>query len=218
MAPGTPVVPKPAATVVLLRGHRADREVFLTQRPRSMSFLGGYYVFPGGRVDPDDLSPRATGRVVGADPDDLKTMSQDGRDPLGFYTAAVRELFEESGVLLLCDEAERVVTGPLTRELAELVGHDGASFVDEVVARGLYFAGNRLKFLQRFTTPAFSPIRFHTVFFLAELPDGQEAGVESPEVERSLWIAPAEALERNRSGEFPMIPPTLAALHMVMDP
>ncbi len=218
MALGPPVAPKPAATVLLVRGGRAGREVFLTQRPKSMAFLGGYYVFPGGSVDAADLTARATGRVVGVDPDDLETMGQDGPDPLGFYTAAVRELFEESGVLLLCDEAERVVTGPLARELAELIGHNGASFLDEVVARDLFFAGHRLKFLQRFTTPAFSPIRFHTVFFLAELPDGQEAGVQSPEVERSLWIAPAEALEKNRSGEFAMIPPTLAALHRVMGP
>jgi 8-oxo-dGTP pyrophosphatase MutT (NUDIX family) len=216
MAPGTPVVPKPAATVVVLRGDRERREVFLVRRPQSMAFLGGYYVFPGGRVDAADLAPRATGRVIGASPDDVEKMNHNGHDPLGFYTAAVRELFEESGVLLLCDTARRIVPGAMALELARLTGQGGASFVDEVVERGLFFAGHRLKFLQLFTTPAFSPMRFHTVFFLTELPDGQQAGLDSPEVERSVWIAPAEALEINRSGEFPMILPTIAALQMVM--
>jgi 8-oxo-dGTP pyrophosphatase MutT (NUDIX family) len=216
MAPDTPVVPKPAATVVLVRRERGTVEVFLTKRPRSMAFLGGYYVFPGGGVDSPDTEPRATDRIIGADHDDIGKLKGDGRNPLGFYTAAVRELFEEAGVLLLCDEAGKMIPGQLYGEMRLFVAAIGASFVDEVVRRGLFFAGHRLKFLQLFTTPAFSPMRFQTVFFIAGLPEGQQAGVENTEVERSLWITPAEALERNRSGEFPMIPPTMAALHMVI--
>jgi 8-oxo-dGTP pyrophosphatase MutT (NUDIX family) len=217
MAPDTPVTPRPAATVVVVRRRGGRHEVFLTKRARSMAFLGGYYVFPGGRVDASDTNPRATGRIIGADPDDLEKMKQDGYKPFGFITAAVRELFEESGVLLLCDEAGRIVSGRVYREMRGLAGQNDAPFVDEVIGRGLFFAGNRLRFLQRFTTPAFSPMRFHTVFFLAEIPEGQEAGVENVEVERSLWIAPDEALEQNRLGEFKLIPPTMAALHMVMN-
>ncbi len=121
MALGPPVTPKPAATVVLMRTNRGTREVFLTRRPQSMAFLGGYYVFPGGRVDAADLTTRATGRVLGARPDDIEKIDRDGHEPLGFYTAAVRELFEESGVLLLCDEAGRIVSGEACREIGRSV-------------------------------------------------------------------------------------------------
>jgi 8-oxo-dGTP pyrophosphatase MutT (NUDIX family) len=217
MAPGAPVTPRPAATVVVVRRIGGAPEVFLTRRPESMAFLGGYYVFPGGRMDSADLESRAVERVVGASDDDVEKIRGDGHNPLGFYTAAVRELFEEAGVVLLCDREGRVVPGVLARELARSVCRGGGSFVDEVIARDLFFAGHRLAFLQLFTTPAFAPMRFRTVFFRADLPEGQDAGIENPEVARSLWITPAEALERNRSGEFPMIPPTLAALHMVID-
>jgi len=216
MALGPPVTPKPAATVVLMRTNRGTREVFLTRRPQSMAFLGGYYVFPGGRVDAADLTSRATGRVLGARPDDIEKIDRDGHEPLGFYTAAVRELFEESGVLLLCDEAVRVVSGETCREIGRTVNRGGVPFIDEVAARNLFFAGHLLEFVQLFTTPAFAPMRFYTVFFLAELPEGQDAGIDSPEVEQWLWVEPAAALDRNRSGGFPLIPPTMAALHMVM--
>jgi 8-oxo-dGTP pyrophosphatase MutT (NUDIX family) len=218
MASDTPVVPKPAATVVVTREKNGRRQVFLTRRARSMRFLGGYYVFPGGRVDASDTNPRATDRIIGANPHDIEEIRQNGHEPLGFYTAAVRELFEEAGVLLLCDEAGRIVPEGVYREMRGLAGDNDAPFVDEMIRRGLYFAGGQLRFLQHFTTPSFSPMRFYTVFFAAELPEGQAAGVDNVEVERSLWIEPGEALEKNRAGEFLMIPPTMAALHMVMDP
>jgi 8-oxo-dGTP pyrophosphatase MutT (NUDIX family) len=216
MALGPPVTPKPAATVVLMRTVRGTREVFLTQRPKSMAFLGGYYVFPGGRVDAADVEARATGRVIGARPDDVEKIGRDGHDPLGFYAAAVRELFEEAGVLLLADETGTVISGDLRREIGQSVD-GGVPFIDAAAAHDLFLAGHRLGFLQLFTTPAFAPMRFYTVFFLAELPEGQEAGVDSSEVEQWLWIEPAAALEQNRTGAFLMIPPTMAALHMVMN-
>lgn len=216
MALGPPVTPKPAATVVLLRTDRGKREVFLTRRPKSMAFLGGYYVFPGGRVDAADLTPRATGRVIGARPEDIEAITRDGHDPLGFYAAAVRELFEESGVMLLGDDAGEVVSGQRYRDIRQSVDR-GVPFIEAAADHNVFVAGHRLEFLQLFTTPAFAPVRFYTVFFLAELPDGQAAGVDSPEVEEWLWAEPAAALEKNRSGGFPMIPPTMAALHLVMN-
>jgi 8-oxo-dGTP pyrophosphatase MutT (NUDIX family) len=123
----------------------------------------------------------------------------------------VRELFEESGVLLLCDEAGGIVSGESCREISRSINRGDIPFIDEVAARNLFFAGHRLEFLQLFTTPT-----FYTVFFLTELPEGQDAGIDSPEVEQWLWVEPAAALERNRSGGFPLIPPTMAALYMVM--
>ncbi len=145
-------------------------------------------------------------------------MTSDGHDPLGFYTAAVRELFEEAGVLLLCDAAGKIVSEATYRSMRDNGNLSGGAFVDAVREKDLFYAGHSLAFLQLFTTPAFAPVRFHTVFFRSELPGGQEAGIESREVQRSLWVTPEEALERNRSGEFKMIPPTLLALRRLTDP
>jgi 8-oxo-dGTP pyrophosphatase MutT (NUDIX family) len=217
MALGPPVVPRPAATVVLLRHDRGTREVFLTKRAESMAFLGGYYVFPGGRVDGVDLSRDATGRLFGVDTSAFAELTNDGHDPVGFYTAAIRELFEESGVLLLCDGAGKVVSGATYRSMRDDRKLSGGAFIDAVREENLFYAGHSLVFLQLFITPAFAPIRFHTVFFRSELPDGQEAGIANREVQRALWVTPEEALERNRSGEFKMIPPTLLALRRLTD-
>jgi 8-oxo-dGTP pyrophosphatase MutT (NUDIX family) len=215
MAPRAPVVPRLAATVVLVREDGGRREVFLTKRPASMAFLGGYYVFPGGRVDAVDRSPGAIDRLFGADLASLGRAAEDGHNPAGFFVAAIRELFEEAGVLLLCDGDGNLVPDHIYREIRADGRGSAESFVRETARRGLFYAGHRLTFLQLFVTPAFSPIRFYTVFFRADLPAGQSAGIEDPEVERSLWIGVEEAIEKNRSWEFPMIPPTVAALWAV---
>ena len=217
MARSSPVVPKPAATVVLLRHEGGRREVFLTKRPDSMAFLAGYYVFPGGSVDAVDRRPEATGRLFGADLSAMEQSARDGHDPAAFFTASVRELFEESGVLMLCDARGEIVSDEVYRDMRDGTKPRGRGFVRELVGRNLFYAGHRLTLMQLFTTPAFSPIRFYTVFFRADLPDGQRAGMNSPEVECSLWVTPEEALERNRSGEFPMILPTLAALYAIIN-
>ncbi len=147
-----------------------------------------------------------------------KRLDRDGHDPLGFYTAAVRELFEESGVLLLCDEAGRIVSGESYREISRSITGETSHSSTRWSRVTCSFAGHRLEFLQLFTTPAFAPMRFYTVFFLTEMPEGQEAGDGiRPEVEQWLWVDAGQrhSNETDRA-DFPLIPPTMAALHMVM--
>ncbi len=212
MAADRLVTPVPAATVVLLRGERGKREVFLTKRPETMSFLGGFYVFPGGRVEDADLSPEAKGRVLGLNEGELSTIEGDGHEPFGFYTAGIRELFEESGVLLLCDKDMELISRDIYLEMRGKTEISSEEFLTELRDRGLFYAVDRLKYLQLFITPELSPQRFYTVFFWAVIPEGQWAGVDSIEVSDYLWISPEEALDRNRKGEFKMIPPTAIAL------
>src|SRR2546426_5428501 len=105
----TPVEPKPAASVVLVRpspsGAPEPIEVYMIRRQRSMKFLGGFYAFPGGKVDPNDGSPAALARCRGLDTVGAETVfrGDDAAPALAFWVAAVRELLEESGVLLACD-------------------------------------------------------------------------------------------------------------------
>src|SRR2546422_8561135 len=105
----TPVEPKPAASVVLVRpspsGAPEPIEVYMIRRQRSMKFLGGFYAFPGGKVDPNDGSPAALARCHGLDTVGAETVfrGDDAAPALAFWVAAVRELLEESGVLLACD-------------------------------------------------------------------------------------------------------------------
>src|SRR3989475_11276564 len=109
----TPVEPKPAASVVLVRasppGAPEPIEVYMIRRQRSMKFLGGFYAFPGGKVDPADGSPAALAHCRGLDTVEAETILLGSRDvpALAFWVAAVRELLEESGILLACDATGR---------------------------------------------------------------------------------------------------------------
>src|SRR5437016_10212430 len=118
-SPGpVPVEPKPAASVVLVRpappGASEAIEVYMIRRQRSMKFLGGFYAFPGGKVDPGDAAPAVLAGCCGLDAADAARSfpGHDALPPLAFWVAAVRELLEESGVLLACDRAGRIVAAP----------------------------------------------------------------------------------------------------------
>jgi 8-oxo-dGTP pyrophosphatase MutT (NUDIX family) len=232
MAFGSEVTPKPAATVVLVRDGKVGREVFLTKRPDTMDFLGGFYVFPGGRVDKSDKSEKARERVIGFDQNDFKLWQKyelewqrDGEPsnsadlvyPIDFCTAAIRELFEESGVLLMCDEEQKIVSNNIYEEMRRSVNLNPDDFLKGVIEKGLYYAAFKLKFVQLFVTPQGSRKRFYTIFFSATLPKGQRAGIETDEVSESFWVSPEAALKKGESGEFPMIFPTILALKSILE-
>lgn len=232
MAFGSEVTPKPAATVVLVRDGKAGREVFLTKRPDTMDFLGGFYVFPGGRVDKSDKSEKARGRVIGFDKSDFQPWQKyelewqrDGEPnnpadlviPIDFCTAAIRELFEESGVLLMCDKEQKIVSNNIYEEMRSVAHLNPEEFLRSVIKKGLYFAAFKLKFIQLFITPVGSRKRFYTIFFSATLPKGQRAGIETDEVSESFWVSPDAALKKGESGEFPMIFPTILALKSIVE-
>src|SRR5438034_1569564 len=110
-APVPPVEPKPAASVLLVRdapaGAPEPLEVYMIRRNRGMKFLGGYYAFPGGKVDPADGDPAALARVRGVSAADAARCFTDGVAPIAYWITAARELLEETGVLLACDDGGR---------------------------------------------------------------------------------------------------------------
>ena len=217
---GGPVRPEDAATVLLLRESAGGLEVYLTRRQDALIFLGGYHVFPGGKVDRQDRSPAQLElcRGLRREPAEFLPGAPALAATAGFYVAAVRELFEETGVLLAEDGEGRPVESLATAAAARLAAArlelqaGNLSFADLLRAERLFCPLGRLHWFARWITPATSPRRFNTYFFLAALPSGQAPSPFFSEIAEAVWARPAEALDRWRRGQWRMIPPTIASL------
>ena len=174
--------PTPAATVVLLRPGRGAPEILLTQRPSSMAFAGDLFVFPGGRVDAADADERLVERTVSG-------AAGDGEPP--FAIAAIRELFEEAGVLLAERRDGRAPDAAAVAgaRRALLAGETTLAAVAE--ALDLVLRADRLAPISHWTTPPIMPRRFDTRFFAAELPAGAEPSFEAEEVVDHRWLTAA---------------------------
>ncbi|GAA3373714.1 hypothetical protein GCM10020367_34740 [Streptomyces sannanensis] len=213
----TPAAPKRAATVMLLRDSVAGPAVHMLRRRASMAFAGGAYAYPGGGVDPRD---DAHG-VGWAGPSREAWADRLGVDPASaqaIVCAAVRETYEEAGVLLAGETPDTVV-GDTTGEDWEadrlaLVGRE-LSFADFLERRGLVLRSDLLGAWARWITPEFEPRRYDTWFFVAALPEGQRTRNASTEADRTVWIRPPEAAERYDRGELLMMPPTISTLRQL---
>jgi 8-oxo-dGTP pyrophosphatase MutT (NUDIX family) len=212
LAAGTlePVTPRQAATVMLLRDTPAGPAVHLLRRRASMAFAGGAYAYPGGGVDPRDE------RNVGwAGPSPAHWAARLGVDPApaqAIVCAAVRETFEESGVLL-ADVAD--TTGDdWEADRCALVSHE-LSLADFLTRRDLTLRSDLLAPWARWITPEFEERRYDTWFFVAALPPGQRTRDVSGEADHTVWLRPAEAAARYDRGEVRMLPPTIATLRQL---
>lgn len=210
-----PVPARDAATVAILREGSPDgMQVYLLRRKSTMAFAAGAYVFPGGSVDPRDTdqavawagpSPAEWGRAFGADE----------RLARGLVCAAVRETFEESGVLL---------AGPSPRSVvADTTGDDweadrlalidrSLAFADFLARRGLVLRSDLLKPWAHWITPEVEERRFDTRFFVAVLPEGQRTRDVGGEADHVVWRGPAEAVRLARAGSILLMPPTYRTL------
>ncbi|MEU9554747.1 NUDIX hydrolase [Streptomyces fumanus] len=208
----TPVTPRRAATVMLLRD--PGPAVHMLRRRTSMAFAGGAYAYPGGGVDPRDDD-----RDIGwAGPTRAWWADRLGVDEAGaqaIVCAAVRETYEESGVLLAGPAGDCVV-GDTTgadweADRAALVARD-LSFAEFLERRGLVLRSDLLRAYARWITPEFEARRYDTWFFVAALPEGQRTRNASTEADRTVWITPAEGAAGYDRGELLMMPPTIATL------
>lgn len=206
--------PRPSATVALARAGRAAPEFLLVRRHSDIAF-GASYAFPGGALEEGDRDahPHCAG-IAAADADRLLGLPEHGLD---YLSAAVRELFEETGVLLARDAAGRL---PRPGEPgAELFGDERRALIggklgwrDFLVARGLRLACEELVYFAYWITPRVKTRRFSTRFFLARLPAGQVARHDGHELTDSCWRSAEDALAAARSGDLQLPPPTLATL------
>lgn len=207
------VTPRPAATVMLVRD-APELEVFLLRRTPRASFVAGHYVFPGGGVDPQDADPELVARCVGLDDAAASALIGVERGGLAWWVAAVRESFEEAGVLLACDATGAPVDVADPRAAADLRAARRAlqrrelAFADLVAARDLRLDAGALVPFSRWVTPEVSPRRFDTWFFVAAAPAGHDYRHDDGETVASEWLTPAAALARAAAGDLPIILPT----------
>ncbi|HEX2543909.1 MAG TPA: MBL fold metallo-hydrolase [Ramlibacter sp.] len=192
-----PAVPRPAATVLLLRDTTAGMEVLMTRRSASASFAPGAYVFPGGAIDAGDAQAHdaAARRPT---QDDLR---------LTQAIAAIRECFEELGVLLARHRDGRPADA---RDIAALDRH--GPFVAQCRERGLLLGADEVFVLAHWITDRDLPRRFDVPFLVARMPQGQEPVADEAEQFEPVWVRPADALARHTAGQFFMIFPTIRTL------
>lgn len=204
---------RPASTVMVLRDAADGLEVFVMRRVSTMAFAPSTWVFPGGGVDPRDRGadlpwsgPSACqwGEALGASPAQAEAV----------VVAAAREVYEECGVLLagagsaVVDDVP-AVAGPSDR--ANLLDRTW-SFSEMLRARGLTLRSDLLRPVDHWITPHFEPRRYDTWFFVALLPDGQQADDATTEADQCEWMRPVDLLARADAGQAALMPPTRVQL------
>lgn len=214
--------PKNASTVILVRPEASGKfEIFMTRRPAEMNFMGGIYVFPGGSVEEEDYSEGMLQRCRGLSRTEAQQMLGGKLSPelsMGHSVAAVRELFEETGILLSVSEnGEPVDTRRETMkhrlaDKRESLVEGNIDFRSLLESEGLYCDLSRPVYFSHRVTPEQRTFRFDTRFYLAHLPEHQSPLAYSQEVTESLWLTPEQALRHAEADGFPMMPPTLVAL------
>lgn len=219
------VRPRDASTVVLVRDGYTGLELYLLRRQPSMAFAPGAYVFPGGGVDVRDVDAA----IAWAGPSPARWAQRLGCTQAlagGLVAAAVRETFEESGVLLAGESPDSVVADVSGADWGQdrdaLVSRE-LSFGAFLARRGLVLRTDLLAAWTHWITPEFEPRRYDTRFFVAALPVGQRTRDIWCEADRMGWMTPADAVAGVDSGVLAMLPPTyvtcteLAALASVAD-
>jgi 8-oxo-dGTP pyrophosphatase MutT (NUDIX family) len=185
----------------------------MIRRNKGMKFLGGYYAFPGGKVDAADGSAESAACCYGLSAADAETIFPGGGPPaIAFWVTAVRELLEETGILLACDTDGRAID-PRAPAIAPRVDNvrkrlmAGEFFADLLARQGWFCDLRPLRHLSHFITPRTSPIRFSARFFLCPLPEGQAPRLFTEETSEGFWIAPGEGYRRFVANEMAMAEP-----------
>ncbi len=211
------LAPRPAATVLTLRDAPNGYEILMLRRNARSEFMGGVFVFPGGAVDDEDagapvygLSDQVASQRLGLE-----------SGGLAFYVASLRELFEEAGLLIVCDDEGREIRFTTPEELARLASYRralnaGETPFTQVLARERLCLDMRgMAYLAHWITPAGMPRRYDTRFFVVLAPHGQPATHDAHETVADRWMRPRDALSAQRGGEFDMVPPTIRNLEAI---
>ncbi|HZU78311.1 MAG TPA: hypothetical protein VE991_00235 [Acidimicrobiales bacterium] len=226
----TPPAMRDAATIMLVRDAAGPEgpalEVCMLRRHINSDFVGGAYVFPGGKVDDDDDRSTAAGDAsAGRDDAEASALLGVESGGLAFWVAALRECFEEAGVLLAY-RAESAPGGVLIemsspearRRLATHRAELNAgklTFLELLTGEGLHLAVDQVHYFSHWITPEGSPKRYDTRFFVAALPPGQVPVHDDYETVDTVWVRPADALARAAAGEFDLIFPTMKNLEAI---
>ena len=213
-----PAVPSPAATLVLLRDRPGGGvECLLMRRHLKSKFAAGDFVFPGGKIEADDNPEDAAAWCRGLEVTEAArrlALQDSPRTALGFWIGAIRETFEEAGLLLAVDADGRdvAVNAPRFAEYRRACHTDNRAFWTMVRTEGLRLATDRVVYFAHWITPEEQPLRFDTRFFAAPAPDGQDATGDDHEMTDLKWLTPVEAVEAQRRGEITLRNPTVKNL------
>lgn len=199
--------PKPAATVVLLRDHDGELQVLLLKRHRSSGFVPGAYVFPGGRIDDADSDARLLANCA---------VPERGGVAAHYWFGAVREVFEETGVLLAHTSHGDWAADATASEMVEswrekLMNHD-TTLAEVIVDENMRVVLDDVVYFAHWITPEVEPRRYDTRFFAAALPPERQIRPDKREMVDAIWISPGAALERFEQGKLPMVFPTVRTL------
>jgi len=208
-----------ASTVILIRPYNEELQVYLLKRSKQSGFMAGKYVFPGGKVDPEDFGLKIGDLHIDLDADGIKKRFGDGissEKMCALSTAAVRETFEEAGVFFAYRErqSEKDIKQVCEMRLKEncLPGW----FMKQVISEKWVLNFGALFGWSHWITPALMKHRFDTYFFIASLPQGQICVPDTREAVDGIWISPEKGLTGNLEGKIPLSPPTLVTLHELL--
>ena len=215
------LTPRPAATVLTLRDSLNGYEILMLRRNNRSEFMGGAYVFPGGGVDASDANTDQLAFGL----DDESASGRLGLDSggLSYYVACLRELFEEAGLLIVCDESGAQVTfsDPTDiKRMANLRRSVNAGEIDvHAILRdeGLWLDLRGIEYLAHWITPLGMPRRYDTRFFVALAPSGQVATHDAGETVADQWFRPRDALDAHAPGDFDLMFPTIRNLEAIAD-
>jgi 8-oxo-dGTP pyrophosphatase MutT (NUDIX family) len=209
--------PRPSATVALMRDWGTGPQVLLLRRHGRSGFAADAWVFPGGVVDKADREPALAEYLDGPAPTEwaARLGTDTPEEALGFVAAALREAFEETGILLAHPDpaAPSRIGDEASLSVARRALLDGVATLRQMaVGNGVRLAGDELAYLAHWVTPIPEPRRYDTRFFLARAPEGAECDAHEAEMTNALWCAPGEVVERFERGEMKLLPPTVHTL------
>lgn len=214
------ITPLPAATVTLVRDADGGLEVLMLQRNFQSGFMAGMYLFPGGAVDPADYSPEICARCSGLDDATASGILGLRQGGLAYWVAAIRESFEEAGMLLACDARGAMLSfrDPLLqdryRSHRRALNAGEAELGRLLAGEDLRLAADRLVYFSHWITPVGPPRRYDTRFFVARAPDAQDALHDDFETIGHAWMRPRDALDAHAAGRFDMRTPTRKTLEL----
>ena len=223
--PDQPVPTRPAATILLLRDGSEGLETLMLRRTRNAGFVPGAYVFAGGRVDRADADPEVLARLEGLDPDRASlrlALPPDAAPPAAaYYTAALREAFEETGLLVARGADQRPARSAGEDEevavVRDLLLADEITFPEALDRLGATVDATAVEYVAHWITPVQEPRRYDTRFFAARVERDRVALLNPLEMTHSLWLTPRAALAMHRAGELPMVFPTIRTLESLLD-
>ena len=215
-------LPKKAATVILLRNNLAEGfEVFLLKRHEKSSFMGGNFVYPGGRVDREDGSMELCSYSRGTTVEDAHRMlgrTLSPEESFAHWIAGIRELFEEAGILLAYDHTGNPFEYKNEEDKRRFIDYrdqlqkEKTTICQIAKESNIHLALDQLHYYAHWITPEARSERFDTRFFLARHPEGQEASYDQKETIEGIWLSPQRALEENLNRKIALSPPTLKTM------